>query len=175
MSHANLGHFLCSLDNLLRKNVIVFFFKNQISKWHSFEKKRLFWTYFSHFFSYHFWSKEYKLHKKYPILHVTATFSLKQGETRTGSRPIPHPINRNENVICFVLLFVCLFVCLIVFLSTGRILVGLTGWTLILSYLLVPVLHSLVMYYPQASYNICAFLNCVLSLYRLNIWCSWVN
>ena len=31
--------FLCSLDNLLQKNVIVFFFGNQISKWRSFEKR----------------------------------------------------------------------------------------------------------------------------------------
>ena len=31
--------FLCSLDNFLLKNVIVFFFGNQISKWRSFEKK----------------------------------------------------------------------------------------------------------------------------------------
>ena len=30
--HAKLGLFLCSLDNLLQKNVIVFFFGNQISK-----------------------------------------------------------------------------------------------------------------------------------------------
>ena len=44
-----IGSFLCSLDNLLQKNVIVFFFGNQISKWRSFEKKRLFLTYFSHF------------------------------------------------------------------------------------------------------------------------------
>ena len=40
--------FLCSLDNLLQKNVIVSFFGNQISKWSSFEKG-LFFTYFSHF------------------------------------------------------------------------------------------------------------------------------
>ena len=40
--------FVCSLDNLLQKNVIVFFFENQISKWRSFEKG-LFLTYFSHF------------------------------------------------------------------------------------------------------------------------------
>ena len=40
--------FLCSLDNLLQKNVIVLFFRNQISKWPSFEKG-LFLTYFSHF------------------------------------------------------------------------------------------------------------------------------
>ena len=43
--------FLCSLNNLLPKNVIVFFFGNQISKWHSFEKKAIFdllFTFFSH-------------------------------------------------------------------------------------------------------------------------------
>ena len=34
--------FLCSLDNLLQKNVIVFFFENQISEWHSFEKRAVF-------------------------------------------------------------------------------------------------------------------------------------
>ena len=43
-----IGSFLCSLDNLLQKNVIVFFFENQISKWRSW-KKGLFLTYFSHF------------------------------------------------------------------------------------------------------------------------------
>ena len=30
--------------------------------------------------------------KKDPILHVTTTVSLKQGETRTSSLPIPHPL-----------------------------------------------------------------------------------
>ena len=44
-----IGSFLCSLDNLLQKNVIVFFYGNQISKWRSFKNKRLFLTYFSHF------------------------------------------------------------------------------------------------------------------------------
>ena len=39
-----------------------------------------------------FWSKLSKLHKKDPILHVTTTFSLKQGETRTSHGPIPHPL-----------------------------------------------------------------------------------
>ena len=43
-----IGSFLCSLDNLFQKNVIVLFFGNQISKWRSFEKG-LFLTYFSHF------------------------------------------------------------------------------------------------------------------------------
>ena len=37
-----IGSFLCSLDNLLQKNVIVFFFENQISKWCSFEKRAIF-------------------------------------------------------------------------------------------------------------------------------------
>ena len=43
--------FLCTLDNLLQKNVIVFFFGNQISKWRSFEKGAIFYllfTFFSH-------------------------------------------------------------------------------------------------------------------------------
>ena len=42
-----IGSFLCSLDNLLQKNVIVLFFGNQISKWRSFEKRAIL-TYFSH-------------------------------------------------------------------------------------------------------------------------------
>ena len=40
--------FLCSLDNLLQKNVIVLF-GNQISKWRAHLKKGPFLTYFSHF------------------------------------------------------------------------------------------------------------------------------
>ena len=46
-----IGSFLCSLDNLLQKNVTVFFFGNQISKWRSFEKRAIFdllFTFFSH-------------------------------------------------------------------------------------------------------------------------------
>ena len=46
-----IGSFLCSLDNLLQKNVIIFSFGNQISKWRSFEKRALFdllFTFFSH-------------------------------------------------------------------------------------------------------------------------------
>ena len=45
-----IGSFLCSLDNLLQKNVILFF-GNQISKWRSFEKGAIFdllFTFFSH-------------------------------------------------------------------------------------------------------------------------------
>ena len=44
-----IGSFWWSLDILLQKNVIVLFLGNQIWKWRSFEKKRLFLTYFSHF------------------------------------------------------------------------------------------------------------------------------
>ena len=43
--------FLCSLDYLLQKNVIVLVFGNQISKWCSFEKRAIFdllFTVFSH-------------------------------------------------------------------------------------------------------------------------------
>ena len=46
-----IGSFLCNLDNLLQKNVIVFFFENQISKWHSFKKRAIFGLLFT-FFSY---------------------------------------------------------------------------------------------------------------------------
>ena len=37
-----IGSFLCSLDNLLQKNVIVLFLGNQMSKWRSFEKRAIF-------------------------------------------------------------------------------------------------------------------------------------
>ena len=36
-----IGSFLCSLDTLLQKNVIGFFFENQTSKWCSFEKRTI--------------------------------------------------------------------------------------------------------------------------------------
>ena len=46
-----IGSFLCSLDNLLPKDVIILYFGNQISKWRSFEKKKgLFLTYYSKIF-----------------------------------------------------------------------------------------------------------------------------
>ena len=45
-----IGSCLCSLDNLLQKNVMVLFFGNQISKWPSFEEKGYFWPTF-HIFS----------------------------------------------------------------------------------------------------------------------------
>ena len=48
-----IGSFLCSLDNLLQKNVnFVLFFGNHISKWRSFEKRAIFdlltFLYFAH-------------------------------------------------------------------------------------------------------------------------------
>ena len=46
-----IGSLLCSLDNILQKNVIVFFFGNKITKWRSFEKRAIFgllFTFFSH-------------------------------------------------------------------------------------------------------------------------------
>ena len=46
-----IGSFLCSLDNLLQKNVTVFFFENQISKWRSLKKRAIFDLLFT-FFSY---------------------------------------------------------------------------------------------------------------------------
>ena len=42
-----IGSFLCSLDNLLQKNIIVLFFGNQISKWSSFEKRAIFYLLFT--------------------------------------------------------------------------------------------------------------------------------
>ena len=68
-----IGSFLCSLDNLLQKNVIVFFFGNQISKWLSFAKK-LFLTYFSHFLV----TKE-KL-KKIPSAHISLTYTINDND-----------------------------------------------------------------------------------------------
>ena len=37
-----IGSFLCSLDNLLQKNIIVLSLGNQISKWRSFEERAIF-------------------------------------------------------------------------------------------------------------------------------------
>ena len=62
-----IGSFLCSLDNLLQKNVIVFFFENQISKWRSFEKKAIFDLLFT-FFCYQ--GKVTKI----PSAHISLTY-----------------------------------------------------------------------------------------------------
>ena len=62
-----IGSFLCSLDNLFQKNVIVFFFENQMSKWRSFEKKGYFDLLFT-FFSYQ--GKVTKI----PSVHISLTY-----------------------------------------------------------------------------------------------------
>ena len=59
--------FLCSLDNFLLKNVIFFFFGNQISKWRSFEKRAIFDLLFS------FFSHQRKGHK-HPSAHISLTY-----------------------------------------------------------------------------------------------------
>ena len=62
-----IGSFLCSLDNLLQKNVIVFFSGSQISKWRSFEKRAIFdllFTFFSH---------QWKI-TKIPSAHISLTY-----------------------------------------------------------------------------------------------------
>ena len=62
-----IGSFLCSLDNLPQKNVIVFFFGNQTSKWRSFEKRAIFDLLFT-FFSHH------KEVTKIPSAHILLTY-----------------------------------------------------------------------------------------------------
>ena len=63
-----IGSFLCGLDNLLKKNAIVFFFESQISKWRSFEKKRsYFWPIFTIF------SYQEKV-TKIPSAHISLTY-----------------------------------------------------------------------------------------------------
>ena len=61
-----IGSFLCSLDNLLQKSVIVFFFENQISKWCSIEKRAIL-TYF------HIFSHQGNV-TKFPSAHISLTF-----------------------------------------------------------------------------------------------------
>ena len=44
-----------------------------------------------------FWSNLSNLYKKKDLIwHVTITFSLKQGGTRTSSGPIPQPLKDNK-------------------------------------------------------------------------------
>ena len=61
-----IGSFLCRLDNLLQKNLIAFFFGNQISKWRSFEKKGYFWH------TFHIFSHQAKV-TKIPSAHISLT------------------------------------------------------------------------------------------------------
>ena len=67
LPHAKLGVFLCSLDNLLQKNVGVLFFGNQNSKWRSFEKRAIFDRLFA------FFSHQGKV-TKIPSAHISLTY-----------------------------------------------------------------------------------------------------
>ena len=62
-----IGSFLCSLDNLLQKNVNCFLFENHISKWRSFEKRVIFDLLFT------FFSFQGKL-TKIPSAHISLTY-----------------------------------------------------------------------------------------------------
>ena len=62
-----IGSFLCSLDKLLQKNVIVLFFGNQKSKWRSFEKGAIFDLLFT------FSSHQGKVTKN-PSAHISNTY-----------------------------------------------------------------------------------------------------
>ena len=60
--------FLCSLDNFLPKNVIVFHFGNQISKWRSSFEKRAIFDVFFNFFGHQ--EKDTKI----PSAHISLTY-----------------------------------------------------------------------------------------------------
>ena len=62
-----IGSFLCNLDNLLQKNVIILFFGNQILKWRSFEKRAIFDLFFT------FSSHQGKV-TKIPSAHISNTY-----------------------------------------------------------------------------------------------------
>ena len=64
---SKIGSFLCNLDNLLQKNVIVFFFWNQISKWRLFEKRDIFDLLFT------FFSRQ-GIVSKIPLAHISLTY-----------------------------------------------------------------------------------------------------
>ena len=70
-----IGSFLCSLYNLLQKNVIVFVFRNQISKWHSFEKRAISDLLFTFFKSP---GKSYKISYSMYLTHIHTCFLLTQ-------------------------------------------------------------------------------------------------
>ena len=67
-----IGSFLCSLDNLLQKNVIVFFFENQISKWRSLEKGAIFDLLFTFFVT----RESYKNSFRTYLTHIHACILL---------------------------------------------------------------------------------------------------
>ena len=62
-----IGSFLCTLDNLLQKNIIVPLFWNLISKWRSFEKRAIFYLLFT------FSSHQGKI-TEIPSAHISNTY-----------------------------------------------------------------------------------------------------
>ena len=66
--------FLCSLDNLLQKNVIVFFIGNQISKWLSFETRTIFDLLFT-CFSYRGKLQKFFQHISHSHIHTYTYFA----------------------------------------------------------------------------------------------------
>ena len=70
-----IGSFLCSLDNVLQKNVIVFFFENQISKWCSFEKRDIFDLLFT-FFSYQGKLQKFLQHISHSHTHMYFAYPI---------------------------------------------------------------------------------------------------
>ena len=68
--------FLCSLDNLLQKNVIVFLFGNQISKWRSFEKRAIFDLLFFTFFSHQGKLQKFLQHISHSHIHTRILLTL---------------------------------------------------------------------------------------------------
>ena len=105
-----IGSFLCSLHNLLQKNVIVFFFGNQILKWHSSEERVPTFIKFTRYSVVWVWvwaSSGTPLriqmwvpsgpHKRcIPILHFISSLTpswhyYMRGFRRGHSRPVPPP------------------------------------------------------------------------------------
>ena len=69
LATCKIGSIMCSLYNLLQKNVIVLFFGNQISKWRSFKKRAIFDLFFT--FSSHQGNVT-----KLPSAHISNTYIL---------------------------------------------------------------------------------------------------
>ena len=80
--------FLCSFDNFLLKNVISFL-GNKISKWRSFEKKRLFLTYFSNFLVTREKTQKFLQHISHIGLHTYMYIGGGRGAARGPVAP-PH-------------------------------------------------------------------------------------
>ena len=79
--------FLCSSDNFLLKNVIIFFFGNQISKWRLFEKRTIFDLLFTSFSHQGRHKNSVRTYLTYIHIHVGESWGManeSDGEWRTG-------------------------------------------------------------------------------------------